>query len=60
MEPKKKDLFFNFLGIDIHNFVKNDQKFQSKRFPHAKFCGTWHKKNFRSQGYDIYGLELKN
>ena len=36
------DVFFNFLEINIHNFVKNDPKFQNKGLFHAKFYGAWH------------------
>ena len=36
---KKKifDEFFNFLGINTHNFVKIDPKFENKDLFHAKF-----------------------
>ena len=34
------DVFFNFLEINIHNFVKNDPKFQNKGLFHAKFYGA--------------------
>ena len=52
--------FCNFLGIITHNFVKSDPKFEHKDLLHAKFYGAWHKKIFRSQICDIWGLGLKN
>ena len=60
MAPKKnifEGLFFcNFLGMNIHKFVKNDPKFENKGLLHAKFYGTLNEINFRSQSRDIWGL----
>ena len=39
MAPKRRFLmffFFNFLGINTHNLVKNDSKFENKNLFHAK------------------------
>ena len=39
MAPKRRFLigfFFNFLGINTHNLVKNDLKFENKNLFHAK------------------------
>ena len=43
MAPKRRFLmvfFFNFLGINTHNFVKNDLKFENKCLFHAKVYGA--------------------
>ena len=40
---KKEDfwrLIYNFLGINAHNFVKNDPKFENKSLFDAKFYGA--------------------
>ena len=39
LAPKRRFLmnFFNFLGINTHNFVKIDPKFENKDLLHAKF-----------------------
>ena len=64
--PKKKKkrfwkgFFFNFLGINTHNFVKNDPKFENKSFFDAECYGGWHEKVFRSQSSKIRGLVSKN
>ena len=34
-----KGFFFNFLGINTHNFVKNDPKFENKSFFDAECYG---------------------
>ena len=52
--------FCNFLGMITHNFVKSDPKFEHKDLLHAQFHGAWHKRIFRSQSCDIWGLGLKN
>ena len=36
--------FCNFLGINTHNFAKNDAKFKSKCLLYAKFQAAWHEK----------------
>ena len=46
--------FYNFLGINPHNFVKNDPKFENKSLFDSKFYGAWHEKIFRSQSSDIW------
>ena len=56
-------VFFNFLGIYTHNFVKNDSKLESKGLFHAKFYGKKFiskKIVYRPQNCDIWGLEPKN
>ena len=55
-----KGFFFNFLGINTHNFVKNDPKFENKSFFDAECYGGWHEKVFRSQSSKIRGLVSKN
>ena len=59
MAPKRR-IFCKFLGINIHNFVKNDPNFENKGLFDAKFYGTWLEKNFRTQSSDIWGLGPKN
>ena len=39
MAPKRR-FFCKFLGINTHNFVKNDPNFESKDLFNAKFYGT--------------------
>ena len=43
MAPKRRFLhiFCNFLGINTHNFVKTDPKFENKSLFYAKFSETW-------------------
>ena len=55
-----KKIFCNFLGINTHNFVKNDPDLENKGLFDAKFHGNWHEKIFRSQSSDIWGLGPKN
>ena len=49
--------FLQSLGINIHNFVKNDPKLENRSLFDAKFC--WHEKTFRSQSLNIWGLGIK-
>ena len=39
MAPKRR-VFWKFLGINTHYFVKNDPKFENKGLFDAKFYGT--------------------
>ena len=41
MTPK---ISFCILGINTHNFVKNDPNFESKGLFDLKFYGIWYKK----------------
>ena len=59
MAPKRR-FFYKFLGINTHNFVKNDPNFKNKGLFDAKFYGAGHEKNFRSQRYDVWGLGPKD
>ena len=52
--------FCNFLGINIHNFAKNDPKFENKSLFDAKFYEAWHEKFLRSQSSDIWSLGPKS
>ena len=57
---KKKNfdrLFCHFLGINIHNSVKSDLKFENKSFFRAKFYGAWNENFFDI--FDIWGLGPK-
>ena len=59
---KKKNFngpFCHFLGINTHNFVKSDLKFENKCLFCAKFDGAWNEKFFGSQSCDIWGLGPK-
>ena len=42
MAPKIRFLigFCNFWGINTHNFVKNDSKFEDKGLLHARYYGA--------------------
>ena len=51
--------FYNFLGINTHNFVKNDSKFENKNLFDAKLYGACPEKIFRSQSFDIWRLGPK-
>ena len=59
MAPKRK-FFYKFLGINTHNFVKNDSNFEFKGLFGAKCYGTWHEKIFRSQSSDVWALGPEN
>ena len=52
--------FHNFLGINTHNFVKKDPKFENKSLFDATFYGAWYENIFRSQNSNICGLGPKN
>ena len=56
----KKKIFWKLLGINTHDFVKNDPNFESKGLFEVKLHGTWHEKFFRSHRFHIWGLELEN
>ena len=52
--------FCKFLGINTHNFVKNDPNFENNSLFGAKFYRAWHENIFRSQSSDIWGMGPKN
>ena len=65
MAPKRRFLkgffFCNFLGINTHNFVKNDPKFDMKVFsdPKALTFGVWGlKTSLRQFGPKAFGRGL--
>ena len=48
--------FGSYLGINTHNFVKNDPKFENEGLFYAKFYGAWHEKNLDSKvvTFEVY------